>query len=408
MKKFLALLLVLFLTLNLFAQGAKEINDSQTVVKVVKLIEFDETTYSLSAINQKGKNINYIIDENTKTSFPIENIKKGDVLVLDNQEAYIKNIRYITYAAALYDIDFPQVAESEYTLWEVRLDDDMISKFNYAYGYLSIDNFKNQGLILKGGYFAKGILDSTNKVEPLIKVEEMDPIIEEYISEIYSKGIIHDNGAKYSSLAEIDGINNVEALEDKFSYSYGYMVAASLTYNGIDLLAAPFIEGALTSVYSLDPIMDDAALDSAIKEYSDYLNSQYEQMIAELMAENKKKADAFLLDNSTKEGVTVLPSGVQYYMINEGDGATPTETDTIIANYVLRNIDGNILDQGTEVKFSLTSLIPGFVSAVTNMKVGGAITAYIPPELGYGETGTDTVEPNSLLIFDIELIEIVK
>ncbi|NLZ68295.1 MAG: FKBP-type peptidyl-prolyl cis-trans isomerase, partial [Spirochaetales bacterium] len=66
------------------------------------------------------------------------------------------------------------------------------------------------------------------------------------------------------------------------------------------------------------------------------------------------------------------------------------------------------LDQGSDVTFTLGSLIPGFIEVATKMQVGEAVTAYIPPSLGYGENGTENIEPNSLLIFDIELKEIVK
>ena len=100
--------------------------------------------------------------------------------------------------------------------------------------------------------------------------------------------------------------------------------------------------------------------------------------------------------------------GLQIETITEGDGATPAEDDTVIVNYTLRDIDGNLLDSGTGAQFALSGLIPGFSEAVMNMRVGGEVIAYVHPSLGYGESGAGTIEPNSLLIFDIELEGIVE
>ena len=71
-------------------------------------------------------------------------------------------------------------------------------------------------------------------------------------------------------------------------------------------------------------------------------------------------------------------------------------------------MDGTVMDQGSGVDFNLQTLIPGFTEAVTHMTVGDSVRAYIPPELGYGEGGTQTIEPNSLLVFDITLNSIVQ
>ena len=104
-----------------------------------------------------------------------------------------------------------------------------------------------------------------------------------------------------------------------------------------------------------------------------------------------------------------LDSGVQLEFILDDttEGASPAADDTVNVNYTLTLMNGNVMDQGENVDFNLQSLIPGFTEAVMHMTVGDTVRAYIPPELGYGETGTPTIEPNSLLIFEITLNSIV-
>lgn len=90
----------------------------------------------------------------------------------------------------------------------------------------------------------------------------------------------------------------------------------------------------------------------------------------------------------------------------EADGAKPSADSTVTLNYTLNDLYGNTIDQGSNVQLSLSRTVPGFTEAVTCMNVGETIVAYLHPSLGYGETGSDMVEPNALLIFEIELVSI--
>lgn len=424
MKKLCTLLLISLLSLSLFAQGAIEMSNTERPVKVLEVIATADNSYDFLVMEQNGNQILYHTSaDKTTSSFPLQYIQKGDVLAItDNgiatmslpSQMFATNIRYITLGAGYYGLSFPAevaqvgVVTPEVAFWDVQIADEMLPRFSYSYGYLSIENFKGQGLTLKGSYFAKGILDFYSEAEPLIGIDEMDPIIEQYITEIYSQGIVHDTGATYGSIDTIKELTVPESLEERFSYCYGFMIAAQLTYNGIEVVPQPFVEGVLTSIYSLAPIFTQEKMDASITEYSEYLNAKYQEMFAQLQQANLETANAFLADNKTKEGVITLDSGVQYEIINKGDGAKPTPADTIVVNYTLHLLNGTILDQGSDVTFTLGSLIPGFIEVATKMQVGEAVTAYIPPSLGYGENGTENIEPNSLLIFDIELKEIVK
>ena len=88
------------------------------------------------------------------------------------------------------------------------------------------------------------------------------------------------------------------------------------------------------------------------------------------------------------------------------EGPKPSQDSTVTLSYKLNDLNGNTLDQNSNVQFNLTNTVPGFKEAVSNMSVGETIVAYVHPDLGYGAQLLDTIEPNSLLIFEIELISI--
>jgi FKBP-type peptidyl-prolyl cis-trans isomerase FklB len=128
---------------------------------------------------------------------------------------------------------------------------------------------------------------------------------------------------------------------------------------------------------------------------------------------NLAEGAAFLADNATKEGVNVLESGLQYKVITEGSGNIPAATDTVSTHYEGSLINGEVFDssyrRGEPAGFPVNAVIRGWVEALQLMKEGTKWQLYIPSELAYGEFGSPPViPPNSTLIFDVELIEIVK
>lgn len=128
--------------------------------------------------------------------------------------------------------------------------------------------------------------------------------------------------------------------------------------------------------------------------------------------ENLAKGNAFLQANRTKEGVIVLPSGLQYKVIKEGTGDTPVATDKVKTHYRGTLIDGTEFDssykRGQPATFPVTGVIKGWVEALQLMKEGGKWELYIPANLAYGSRARPTIPANSALVFEIELIEIVK
>jgi len=140
-----------------------------------------------------------------------------------------------------------------------------------------------------------------------------------------------------------------------------------------------------------------------------------EKMMAKMKAEgdaNKAAGDAFLAKNAEMEGVQKLENGVQYTVITEGTGAKPTEKDKVKLHYHGTKVDGTVFDSSVDKGKPITHLangfVPGFNAAVQAMPVGSKWKVVIPSDLAYGMRGPGKIGPNSTLIFEIELLEIVK
>ena len=128
--------------------------------------------------------------------------------------------------------------------------------------------------------------------------------------------------------------------------------------------------------------------------------------------DNKAAGEKFLAENAKKEGVKILPSGVQYKVIKEGSGEIPADSSTVVVNYEGKTIDGKVFDSSYDrkepVTFPTNRVIKGWTEALVHMPVGSIWEVYIPQELAYGERSTGQLKPFSALIFKIELISIKK
>lgn len=129
-------------------------------------------------------------------------------------------------------------------------------------------------------------------------------------------------------------------------------------------------------------------------------------------AKGKEEGAAFLAANKDKPGVKVTASGLQYQVVRAGNGPTPKPTDVVRVHYKGTLLDGTEFDssysRGQPAEFGLAQVIPGWSEGVALMPVGSKYTFWIPAELGYGEAGGGPIPPNSMLTFEVELMEIVK
>lgn len=127
--------------------------------------------------------------------------------------------------------------------------------------------------------------------------------------------------------------------------------------------------------------------------------------------ENAQKGKAFLDTNKAAAGVVTTASGLQMQIVEEGKGKMPTEKDTVKAHYKGALIDGKVFDssydRGQPAEFPVNQVIKGWTEALTSMKVGTKAKLFIPPELGYGPNDRPGIPANSVLVFDVELLDIV-
>lgn len=271
----------------------------------------------------------------------------------------------------------------------------------YSYGMLQATNDKDAGIVLDGSYFARGVLDGFDSTFIYSNTEAND------ILQAYSKsGISGDCGKEIDSVQAIKSLKKPEGIHKQFSYIAGYLYTPPVeTEDDVKL----YIAGYFDVLYGRNTLLDKEKATSAFSSWRDKLLEESEAKAQKTLEENLQKAEDFLAENKNKEGVVVLEDGLQIKKnVSSTTGDIPQETDSIIVDYKLTLLDGTVADQGTDITFSLQSLIPGFVKAALHMREGESITAYIHPELGYGERDLGNIGPNSLLIFDITLKKIKK
>jgi FKBP-type peptidyl-prolyl cis-trans isomerase len=141
--------------------------------------------------------------------------------------------------------------------------------------------------------------------------------------------------------------------------------------------------------------------------YQQKQQAKYEQVLAENMA----KSEAYLAKNAEVAAVTTTESGLQYEVLREGKGATPTATDTIKVHYKGSLIDGtkfdSSYDRGAPADFGVSGVIPGFSEGLQLMKEGAQYRFTIPAGIAYGEQAPASIGPNQALIFEVELLEVL-
>jgi FKBP-type peptidyl-prolyl cis-trans isomerase len=135
--------------------------------------------------------------------------------------------------------------------------------------------------------------------------------------------------------------------------------------------------------------------------------------LEEMKTANKTAGEAYLAENKKKKGVVVTASGLQYEVIKQGDGKKPLPTDTVKVEYVGKLINDTEFDSTTKhgqpAEFQVEQVIKGWSEALQLMNVGSKMHLVIPSDLAYGENGAaPMIEPNSVLVFDVELLSIAE
>jgi FKBP-type peptidyl-prolyl cis-trans isomerase FklB len=206
----------------------------------------------------------------------------------------------------------------------------------------------------------------------------------------------------------------LETQKDSVSYSIGLSVGKNLTRDSITVSPEAFLRGVMDAGRdSAARLMNDAQVQSCIMAFQDSMRSKQEARARVAGEEQMTKGAAFLAENGKKPGVMTLPSGLQYKVITEGKGKTPTEKSTVTTHYRGRLIDGTEFDssykRGQPAQFPCNGVIRGWTEALLLMKEGSKWELYVPPDLAYGASGAGgVIPPNATLIFEVELISVDK
>ena len=194
---------------------------------------------------------------------------------------------------------------------------------------------------------------------------------------------------------------------DKVSYALGLSIGNNFQNSGInDLQIEDFVKG-------LKDILGGQTPEISYDEAKQVINDYFMKLQKEKFEINKKAGEEFLNINKGKAGVVTLPSGLQYQVLQKGEGPKPTASDKVKCHYHGTLINGTVFDssvqRGEPAVFGVSQVIPGWVEALQLMPVGSKWRLFIPSDLAYGEHGAgDAIEPNSALVFDVDVLDRVK
>ena len=197
----------------------------------------------------------------------------------------------------------------------------------------------------------------------------------------------------------------------KASYSIGFQMAQDLQRQGIAIDPDLVKRGMQDALSGTQPKLPAEEMRQSLMEIRKKAMAAQQKQRDARAAQNKAQADAFLQANSRKEGVKTLPSGLQYKVINEGQGKKPGPTDSVTVHYRGTLVSGKEFDssysRNQPATFQVDRVIKGWTEALQLMQEGAKWQLFIPPDLAYGERGAGAnIPPNSALIFEVELISI--
>lgn len=205
--------------------------------------------------------------------------------------------------------------------------------------------------------------------------------------------------------------HGLDTLEKKASYSIGVDFITRMSQQGAELDLDALIHGLKDASSGNKIVLTEAEMVKARQDFQQKISLALQEKQKALGSKNLADGKAFLAANAGKEGVVTTASGLQYKVIKAGTGASPKPDDTVVTHYEGRLIDGQVFDSSYQrnqpATFPVKGVIKGWTEALQLMKVGDKWQLYIPSDLAYGESQRGQfIQPNSTLVFDIELLEI--
>ncbi|GAA3909528.1 macrophage infectivity potentiator Mip [Halomonas cibimaris] len=198
--------------------------------------------------------------------------------------------------------------------------------------------------------------------------------------------------------------------DERLAYSLGVTLGKSMHADIEELDIDTFSQGMRDVFEGSELALGEDEMKEALAAFQQNAMQARQQEAAALAAENLEQGEAFLKENAEREEVTVTDSGLQYEVLESGDGATPAADDSVKVDYEGTLRDGTVFDssieRGEPVSFKVNQVIKGWQEALQLMSEGDVWKLYIPADLAYGERGQGPIGPNKVLIFHVELLDV--
>lgn len=199
---------------------------------------------------------------------------------------------------------------------------------------------------------------------------------------------------------------------EQIGYSFGYLMGRTNAESLKDLNLEAFIQGLREAAQGKEASLTDEEMARVLTQYKKQAEAQQLIELRKKAEENNRIGSAFLAENAKKSGVQTTASGLQYQIIQAGTGKTPKVSSKVKVDYEGRLIDGTVFDSSIArqhpAEFQVNQVIQGWTEGLQLMKEGAKYRFFIPAHLAYGQIGSgDIIEPNSTLIFDVELLQVL-
>jgi FKBP-type peptidyl-prolyl cis-trans isomerase FklB len=199
--------------------------------------------------------------------------------------------------------------------------------------------------------------------------------------------------------------------KDKVSYSYGLSYGSNFKRQGVEIDPEMFAKGMKDALAGGETLVTEKEARDILTGYQKEMRAKQEERNKIIGEKNKKEGETFLSENSKKEGVKTLPSGLQYQVLTQGTGPTPKTNDTVVTQYRGTLLDGTEFDssykKGEPYTTPVNFVIPGWTEALQLMKVGSKWKLFVPSHLAYKERSKPPlIGPNATLVFELELLAI--
>lgn len=198
----------------------------------------------------------------------------------------------------------------------------------------------------------------------------------------------------------------------KLSYAVGWDIGEDIQRRGAEFDVEAIIAAIRDSAAKKEPQVPSEEMVALLTDLQQKVRQEQAEAFQKLAEENQKKSEEFLAANLGKSGIVALPSGIQYRIIDEGDGARPGMESTVKVHYRGSKLNGLEFDssfaRGVPEQFTVNSVLKGWQEVLPLMKTGATWQIFVPPELAFGARGNPPVGPNEALIFDLKLVEIVQ